>query len=68
MEPSRYRWRESKLFSDRERVALRNHFSDYEITALTAWIAFQNMGAKFNTARGAEEHGFCALPRCVGAP
>ena len=81
------RWRESKLFSDRERAALeyaevvttepgavdgarmaalRNHFSDDEITALTAWIAFQNMSAKFNAALGAEEHGFCALPAYHG--
>ncbi|TVP79276.1 carboxymuconolactone decarboxylase family protein [Thioalkalivibrio sp.] len=41
---------------------LREHFNDDQITALTAWIAFQNMSAKFNAALGAEEHGFCALP------
>ncbi len=38
---------------------LREHFSDDEITALTAWVGFQNMSAKFNAALGAEEHGFC---------
>ena len=43
--------------------ALRTHFSDDEITALTAWVAFQNMSAKFNTALGAEPHGFCEIPQ-----
>ncbi len=42
---------------------LREHFSDDQITALTAWIAFQNLSAKFNAALGAEEHGFCDLER-----
>jgi AhpD family alkylhydroperoxidase len=42
--------------------ALRAHFSDDQIVALTAWIAFQNMSARFNTALGAEQHGFCKLP------
>ena len=41
---------------------LRRHLTDDEVTALTAWIAFQNMSAKFNAALGAEEHGFCSLP------
>ncbi|NDY95441.1 carboxymuconolactone decarboxylase family protein [Wenzhouxiangella limi] len=40
---------------------LREHFSDDEITGLTAWIGFQNMSAKFNAALGAEQHGFCDL-------
>jgi AhpD family alkylhydroperoxidase len=74
------RWRESSVFTERERAALghaeamtaacdrirggdieslKTHFSEDEITALTAWIAFQNMSAKFNAALGAEEHGFC---------
>lgn len=78
------RWRESGLFTERERAALdyaeamtaacdtidaprvdalRQHFSDDEITALTAWIAFQNMSARFNSALGAEEHGFCRVER-----
>jgi hypothetical protein len=39
--------------------ALKKLFSEDEITALSAWIAFQNMSAKFNAALGAEEHGFC---------
>jgi alkylhydroperoxidase family enzyme len=42
--------------------SLKTHFSDDEITALTAWIGFQNMSAKFNAALGAEEHGFCRIP------
>lgn len=41
---------------------MRGCFSQDEITALTAWIGFQNMSAKFNAALGAEEHGFCAVP------
>jgi AhpD family alkylhydroperoxidase len=48
---------------DHRRIAsLRNHFTEDEITALTAWIAYQNMSAKFNAALGAEEHGFCNVP------
>lgn len=42
--------------------SLRAHFGDDQIVALTAWIAFQNMSARFNTALGAEQHGFCELP------
>ncbi len=45
----------------RQITALRAHFTEDEITALTAWVAFQNMSAKFNAALGAEEHGFCRL-------
>ena len=41
--------------------ALRPHFDDDGIVALTAWIAFQNFAAKFNAALGAEEHGLCRL-------
>ncbi|TVR55431.1 MAG: carboxymuconolactone decarboxylase family protein, partial [Spirochaetaceae bacterium] len=47
---------------DAEIATLREFFTDDEITGLTAWIAFQNMSAKFNAALGAEEHGFCRLP------
>lgn len=39
--------------------SLRQHFDDDSIVALTAWIAFQNMSAKFNSALGAEETGLC---------
>jgi AhpD family alkylhydroperoxidase len=76
-------WRDSPLFTDRERAvleyaetmtdnsrrvtpdqltALRSHFDDDGIVALTAWIAFQNMSAKFNAALGAEDHGLCQRP------
>jgi AhpD family alkylhydroperoxidase len=76
-------WRDSPLFSDRERAALayaesmtdtakrvtaaeidalRAYFDDDGITALTAWIAFQNCSAKFNAALGAEDNGLCRLP------
>lgn len=77
-------WRESGLYSDRERVvldyaeamtdtaqrvtpaqieALKAYFDDDGVVALTAWIAFQNLSAKFNSALGAEENGLCKLPR-----
>lgn len=76
-------WRESSLYSDRERAALdyaeamtdtsrrvtpahiaalKSHFDDDSVVALTAWIAFQNLSAKFNSALGAEENGLCRLP------
>lgn len=42
--------------------SVKAYFSEDEVTALTAWIAFQNMSAKFNAALGAEEHGFCRVP------
>lgn len=76
-------WRESALYSERERAALdyaeamtdtarrvtrnqiealKGHFDDDGVVALTAWIAFQNLSAKFNSALGAEENGLCPLP------
>lgn len=81
------RWRESELYSARERAALdyaesmtdtarrvtpaqiegiKAHFNDDGVVALTAWIAFQNLSAKFNSALGAEENGLCQLPRRPG--
>lgn len=77
------RWRESGLYTARERAALdyaeamtdtarrvtadqqaalAEHFDPDGVVALTAWIAFQNMSAKFNSALGAEENGLCRLP------
>lgn len=41
--------------------ALQPHFDEDQITALSAWIGFQNMSAKFNAALGAEQHGFCQI-------
>ena len=41
---------------------LKKHFDDDGVVALTAWIAFQNFSAKFNSALGAEENGLCQLP------
>ncbi|MBX3746802.1 MAG: carboxymuconolactone decarboxylase family protein [Verrucomicrobiae bacterium] len=82
-------WRESALYSDRERAALdyaesmtdtarrvtdeqlaalRAHFDEDGIVALTAWIAFQNLSAKFNAALGAEENGLCRLGAGKGGP
>lgn len=45
-----------------EMAALRREFDDDGVVALTAWIAFQNMSAKFNSALGAEENGLCRIP------
>jgi AhpD family alkylhydroperoxidase len=77
------RWRESEIYSERERAALdyaeamtdtsrrvtpaqitalKNYFDEDGVVALTAWIAFQNLSAKFNSALGAEENGLCQLP------
>lgn len=77
------RWRESEIYSDRERAALdhaeamtdtarrvtpaqiaalETYFDDDGVVALTAWIAFQNLSAKFNSALGAEDNGLCNLP------
>jgi AhpD family alkylhydroperoxidase len=41
---------------------LRRHFDADGIVALTAWIAFQNLSAKFNSALGAEDNGLCRRP------
>ena len=82
-----HRWRDSGLYTERERAALDyaeamtdtarrvtaahheelgRHFDADGIVALTAWIAFQNLSAKFNSALGAEDNGLCHLP--PGAP
>jgi len=42
---------------------LRALFDEDEVVQLTAWMAFQNMSAKFNAALGAEPHGFCKPPQ-----
>jgi hypothetical protein len=47
--------------------ALRAYFDDDGIVALTAWIAFQNMSAKFNAALGAEDNGQISLKRASRA-
>lgn len=41
--------------------ALKKYFDADGVVALTAWIAFQNLSAKFNAALGAEENGLCRL-------
>jgi alkylhydroperoxidase family enzyme len=41
---------------------LKKHFDEDDIVALTAWIAFQNLSAKFNAALDAEENGLCKPP------
>lgn len=42
--------------------SMKAHFDDDSIVALTAWIAFQNMSAKFNSALGAEDNALCRRP------
>ena len=46
--------------------ALKAQFTDDSIVALTAWIAFQNMSAKFNSALGAEDNALCRRPGTAG--
>ncbi len=43
-------------------ASMKTHFDDDAIVALTAWIAFQNMSAKFNSALGAEDNALCRRP------
>jgi AhpD family alkylhydroperoxidase len=52
----------SRRATDAQLKALRAHFDDDGIVLLTAWIALQNMCAKVNAARGAEDNGLCQLP------
>src|SRR5581483_8808204 len=52
----------SRRVSPAQIAALKNHFDDDGVVALTAWIAFQNLSAKFNSALGAEESGLCRVP------
>jgi AhpD family alkylhydroperoxidase len=46
--------------------ALKSQFTDDGVVALTAWIAFQNMSAKFNSALGAEDNALCQIPSRKG--
>ena len=52
----------SRRVSPAQITALKSHFDDDGVVALTAWIAFQNLSAKFNSALGAEDNGLCKLP------
>jgi len=67
-------WRESKLFSEAERLALeyaeritytdqKKHYSEAQIVELTAAIAFENFRSKFNPTLGVEAQGFCMIPK-----
>lgn len=40
---------------------LQRKYSDREIIELTAWIAFQNMSSKFNSALNVSSQGFCKV-------
>jgi len=41
---------------------LKKHFEDDAIIELTAFIAFQNLSSKFNSALGVPPQGFCRIP------
>jgi alkylhydroperoxidase family enzyme len=41
---------------------LQKYFDEDTIVELTAFIAFQNLSSKFNSARGVPPQGFCDLP------
>lgn len=40
---------------------LKTFFNDREIIDLVAWISFQNMSSKFNSALDIPSQGFCRL-------
>lgn len=42
---------------------LKRHFTEAQIVALTAAVAFENFRSKFNPALGIEAQGFCPLPQ-----
>jgi AhpD family alkylhydroperoxidase len=43
-------------------LALRGQLGEAGVIELTALVGFQNFSARFNSALGAEAHGFCAVP------
>jgi len=42
---------------------LRQHYSEAQIVALTAAVAFENFRSKFNPPLGIAAQGFCPLPQ-----
>ena len=41
---------------------LYNYLDRDSVVELCAWISFQNLSARFNSALGAEENGLCKIP------
>ena len=46
-------------------VRLKKYFNDDAIIELTALIAFQTLGSKFNSALDVAAQGFCNTPAAV---
>ena len=42
---------------------LKKSFTEDEIVELTAWIAFQNLSSKFNSALDVSAQGFCQMTK-----
>lgn len=51
----------TRRVTDEQFAALKQIFSEGEIVELTAWIAFQNMSSKFNSALDVPSQGFCQI-------
>ena len=47
---------------------LKARFTDAQIVALTAAVAFENFRSKFNPSLGIEAQGFCLIPRPGAKP
>ena len=58
-------WRDIKLFSPMERLALEyaERITTPQIVELTAAIAMENFRSKFNPPLGIEAQGFCMVPK-----
>ncbi len=42
---------------------LKTSFTEDELVELTAWIAFQNLSSKFNSALDVPAQGFCQMTK-----
>lgn len=42
---------------------LKQSFTEDELVELTAWIAFQNLSSKFNSALDVPAQGFCQMTK-----
>lgn len=48
---------------DRLFAELRKHFTEAQVVALTAAVAFENFRSKLNPTLGVEAQGFCLVPQ-----
>jgi AhpD family alkylhydroperoxidase len=55
-------FRDSPLFSARDRARLKPEFDDDALVELAGLIAFQNLSSKFNSALDVPAQGFCGVP------